>query len=216
MDRLSAVAAGRRALAGRAASNGLVLSRTLVQLLACALLACDDGPNKAAPTPEGRVNAVMAHGKKQSFADLCDVEPNPAKDLAWPELTTAAPSPSNRYRWVNLWATWCKPCVEELPLLSRSFGEWKKQGQDVVLTLVSVDADAAAAASFISERSGLPATLQFKDPAAASTWLNSAGLSSGSAIPVHMVLDAQDKLLCARSGGISGADLERFRGAMFP
>jgi hypothetical protein len=42
------------------------------------------------------------------------------------------------------------------------------------------------------------------------------GLTSGSAIPVHLVLDAQDQLLCARSGGISAADLDRFQRALFP
>jgi hypothetical protein len=38
----------------------------------------------------------------------------------------------------------------------------------------------------------------------------------GSAIPVHMLLDAQDRLLCARSGGVSESDVERFRRARFP
>ena len=200
MDRLSAIASAFGLL-----SLGLTVA------------ACDDGPSKTAPAPEGRVNAVMANHKKQSFADLCDVAPEPAKAISWPELSTGtAPTPTNKYRWVNVWATWCKPCVEELPLLGRSFGEWKKQGQDVALTLVSVDADAAAAKGFIDARAGLPATLQLKEPAAASTWLSNAGLASGSAIPVHMVLDAQDKLLCARSGGISQADLDKFRVAMFP
>jgi thiol-disulfide isomerase/thioredoxin len=198
MDRLSAIAKA-------------------VGLLSLGLtMACDDGPSKPAAPVEGRVNAVMANGKKKTFADLCDVAPDPSKALSWPELNSVAPAPSNHYRWVNIWATWCKPCVEELPLLSRSFADWKKQGQDVTLTLVSVDADANAANSFIAQRTGLPATLQLKDPAAASSWLSSAGLASGSAIPVHMVLDAQDKLVCARSGGISQTDLERFRAVMFP
>jgi thiol-disulfide isomerase/thioredoxin len=186
--------------------------------LACVWLgaACDDGPAKAPPQAEGRVNAVMASKKKQSFADLCDVAPDPAKPISWPELNGGAPTPTNRYRWLNVWATWCKPCVEELPLLTHSFAEWKKQGQDVALTLLSVDADAAAAKSFIEARVGLPSSLQLKEASAASAWLSSVGLTSGSAIPVHIVLDAQDKLLCARSGGISQADLEKFRGAMFP
>ena len=199
MDRLSAIA------------NALA-----VITLGVAANACDNGSSKPAPVPEGRVNAVMASGKKQSFADLCDAAPDPAKPLSWPELNSAAPAPTNRYRWVNVWATWCKPCVEELPLLTRSFAEWKKQGQDVALTLVSVDADAHAAKSFIEARAGLPPTLQLKDPGSASTWLSGAGLASGSSIPVHMVLDAQDKLLCARAGGISQTHLDRFRSAMFP
>jgi hypothetical protein len=31
-----------------------------------------------------------------------------------------------------------------------------------------------------------------------------------------MLLDAQDRLLCARSGGVSETDVARFRRALFP
>jgi thiol-disulfide isomerase/thioredoxin len=115
-----------------------------------------------------------------------------------------------------VWATWCKPCIEELPMLTRVLGDWKKQGQAVELTLVSVDADAAAAQQFIAQHAGTPATLQISDPAQATPWLTSLGLATGSSIPVHMIVDAQGNLVCARSGGISEEDLERFRRALFP
>ena len=180
------------------------------------LAACGEQPSSAPPAPEGRVNAVMAT-KKASFADLCDIAPEPAKDFAWPELTVAAPpAAAGPYRWVNVWATWCKPCIEELPLLTRTFDEWKKQGQDVALTLVSVDADAEAAKKFIAERPGTPVSLQLKDASKAADWLTEIGLASGSAIPVHTVLDAKGSLVCARAGGVTQPQLERFKQAMFP
>ena len=184
----------------------------------CALgaAACDEQPSKAANPPEGRVNAVLASTKKTSFADLCDVAPDPAKPFSWPELSAGDPGPASHYRWINVWATWCKPCVEELPLLTRSFADWKKQGQHVGLTLVSVDADGAAAKTFIESRPGLPPTLQLKEASSAGDWLDKIGLASGSAIPVHIVLNDHDQLLCARSGGISQPDLDRFHRALFP
>jgi thiol-disulfide isomerase/thioredoxin len=191
------------------------LSALIATLLPLMAAGCDDGQARGA-TPEARVNAVMASGKKVSFADLCDVAPDPAKAFAWPELSSEAPKPTGHPRWVNVWATWCKPCVEELPMLSRSFADWKKQGQEIGLTLISVDADDSAAKSFIDARPGLPPSLQLKDASAASAWLSSVGLASGSAIPVHMLLDADDRLLCARSGGVSETDVERFHRALFP
>ena len=38
---------------------------------------------------------------------------------------------------VNFWATWCKPCVKELPDFERTYAEQK--GNDVELILVSLD-----------------------------------------------------------------------------
>ena len=163
------------------------------------------------------MNAVMASGKRASFADLCDLAPDPGKPFRWPELTAAAPQPTTaKYRWVNVWATWCKPCVEELPLLTRTFDEWKKRGQDVTLTLLSVDADAEAAKKFLAERPGTPPSLQLKDAGKAGEWLEQVGLSSGAAIPVHTVLDASGNLVCARAGGVTATHLERFQQVMFP
>ncbi|MGH7461357.1 MAG: peroxiredoxin family protein, partial [Longimicrobiales bacterium] len=39
---------------------------------------------------------------------------------------------------LNVWATWCRPCVEEMPALDRVYRELKAEGLEVVA--VSVDA----------------------------------------------------------------------------
>jgi thiol-disulfide isomerase/thioredoxin len=192
---------------------------TLAALSGGLLFGCDDPAAKEPPPAEARVNAVMANSKKNSFADLCDLAPEPgAKVFAWPELAAPAPplAAGARYRWVNVWATWCKPCIEELPLLTKTFEAWKKQGQTVELTLVSVDADAQAAKSFIAARPGAPASLQLKDSTKASDWLTQIGLASGASIPVHTILDDKGNLLCARAGGVGETHLERFKQLLFP
>ncbi|MCX2679701.1 TlpA disulfide reductase family protein [Galbibacter sp. EGI 63066] len=38
---------------------------------------------------------------------------------------------------VNFWATWCKPCVNELPYFEQLYTEYKKEGVEVIL--VSLD-----------------------------------------------------------------------------
>jgi len=201
MDRLSAVA--------------------LVTLLATTACGSEREPSpQTSPQPTGRFEAVR-HGKGHSLAELCDRAPQPAAPFAWPELSSSAPQPSaggaKYYRWVNVWATWCSPCIKELPRLANTLAEWKRQGRAVTLTLLSVDADPAAAQRFIQERPGLPETLQIKpDSGHVNSWLSAQGVSAGAAIPVHFILDAQDRLVCARSGEISEDDLDRFRRALFP
>jgi thiol-disulfide isomerase/thioredoxin len=207
MDRLSAVRSRRERCWVVLAAIGCGLA-----------LACDEPAAKEPAPGEARVNAVMASGKRQSFADLCDLAPEPAKPFVWPELTQPTPplAAGARFRWVNVWATWCKPCIEELPLLTKTFEAWKKAGQSVDFTLVSVDADAAAAKSFIAARPGTPASLQLKDPAAAGDWLTQVGLASGASIPVHILLDDRGNMSCARAGGVAQTHLDRFKQLMFP
>jgi thiol-disulfide isomerase/thioredoxin len=190
----------------------------VVSCIAC--IACGDAPAQDGPAPavEGRVNAVMAKSKGPTFADLCDVAPSKAKPktFTWPALLAAAPASKAPYRWINVWATWCKPCIEELPLLDKTLAAWRAQGHDITLTLVSVDGDAEAPKTFMTAHPGVPSTLQISDATQATPWLTSLGLQSGSSIPVHVLVDANDQLLCARSGGLSESDLERFHHALFP
>ena len=51
----------------------------------------------------------------------------------------------NQYRGkivvLNFWATWCPPCVEEMPSLVELQKQMRAQGKDVVVLAVSVDDD---------------------------------------------------------------------------
>jgi len=50
---------------------------------------------------------------------------------------------------VNFWATWCPPCLEEMPAMERLYRKHKDAG--FTLVAVSVDADAKKVTPFVSE-----------------------------------------------------------------
>ena len=52
---------------------------------------------------------------------------------------------------LNFWATWCPPCVEEMPSLVRMTTRFKDKG--VVVLAVSIDADDAAYHKFLKDYS---------------------------------------------------------------
>lgn len=53
------------------------------------------------------------------------------------ELQKMMSTPSDKIQVVNFWATWCAPCVRELPL----FEKLNKENLDVKVMLVSMDYD---------------------------------------------------------------------------
>lgn len=54
------------------------------------------------------------------------------------QLLALINQPSDQIRVINFWATWCAPCIKELPL----FEKLNAQGDDgVKITLVSMDLD---------------------------------------------------------------------------
>ena len=51
---------------------------------------------------------------------------------------------------VDIWASWCAPCMEEMPLLDDMAGRLKKKGIEIIA--VSVDEDKDSAQTFLSSR----------------------------------------------------------------
>lgn len=185
-------------------------------LLSALTLGCDDKTIAAEQQP-GRFDAVRTRANKKTWSDVCDVAPAEPSPLKWPTLTSVVPANyGETYRWVNVWASWCKPCIEELPLLTQTLRTWREHHHPVALTLLSVDADTQSAEQFLASRPGLPASTKIQDASTAPTWLTQLGLGAGTSIPVHLITDARDNLLCVRAGSLTPRDLDHFQKLLFP
>jgi thiol-disulfide isomerase/thioredoxin len=210
MDRLPAV--GHVADAALAAPRVLALALALGLLLGV-LLGLAGCPDESAPAPS-RVNAVSAARKRARPAsdDFCDVAPRPgALRFSLPPLAAAASAPAagTGWRWVNVWATWCKPCVAELPLLARWPARLSQGGVPVSLLMLSVDESDAALQRFRKEHPELPAGARLAGPGALAPWLTGLGLSADTSIPVHVFVDPQGQVRCVRAGTLESSDYPR-------
>jgi len=66
---------------------------------------------------------------------------------------------------IHFWATWCPPCVEEIPALSRFWDKYRSR-DDIALYAISVDQDWKAIDTFMARNpSSIPL---FHDPGAAT------------------------------------------------
>ena len=63
--------------------------------------------------------------------------------------TVSLPNFGGKVLVLNFWATWCPPCVEETPSLSRFAAEYANKG--VVVLAVSVDRDEKAYQTFLAK-----------------------------------------------------------------
>ncbi len=98
--------------------------------------------------------------------------------------------------WVNFMATYCPPCVDELPILQRVQDE---QGESIAVLLVDVGEDEDTVQTFVDELNvTLPVGLD-RDGRAVSDW-------RALALPIHLWLDGDGKIRAVVYGG-GGPDI---------
>lgn len=172
--------------------------------------------NSSEPTPApARFDAVQAAPEKVSLEAWCDQYPaaDAAKAFNWPGMATPAPT-SGKPTWVNIWATWCGPCVAEMPRLVSWHEKLKQEGVESDLVFISVDEKTSDIERFYKQHASFPPSLHMSDPKTLEPWLNSVGLDASAAIPLHFFLDGQGRMRCERSGGVGDSDYAEVKTAL--
>ncbi len=188
---------------------------TLALAALAALAGCDDGRPAATEPAPSRFNGLKRDGAQKAASTFCEVSwPAGEKAQRFTEPATKplpvkleAKKPGGGWRWVNLWATWCHPCIEEIGLLSRWEQTLKKDGVNLDLELYSVDDDAGALQAWLQKKP-MPGTVKWLVGGANDlpAVLTTLGVDKTAGIPVHALVDATGALRCVRTGGVHDQD----------
>ena len=100
---------------------------------------------------------------------------------------------------VNFWASWCPPCVHEMPSMQKLWADWRGDGLEILAVNLG-EKDAAMRAFVARHQLGFPILL---DPAkqAAKAW-------KVYAYPTSFILDRHGLIRLAVAGGIDWGDSE--------
>ncbi len=178
-------------------------------------------PAGEVPVERERFNAVAAKPTEAQPGEMCDqyFPGDDAPTFSWPALTTASPKSTSGWRWISLWATWCKPCIREMPMLA----DWQKRfaqaGRKVDLQFVSVDEDDDTVKDFRAKHPATPPSLRLADANKASEWLKQLKLRKDTPVdmqvlPMHIFVDPDNRIRCVRASEMAESDYQDVLGLL--
>ena len=152
-----------------------------------------------APPPAASPRAVAARrlSVDEAIKELDLVRPSRPKLADDFTIPTAAGTPFrlSAYRgrpvFINFWATWCPPCLEEMPAMERLWQAQKAAG--LVMLAVTVDADPKLVTPFL-ERHGLTFAVGL------DTKMDVANTYGVRALPSSFVIDREGRLAALAIG----------------
>jgi len=100
---------------------------------------------------------------------------------------------------INLWATWCPPCVREMPM----FVEAQRQHADVHFVFINQGEDGAQVARWLHSRQLSLANMLLDEKRSASAVFKQQGY------PTTLFFNARGALVASRLGELSAATLEQ-------
>lgn len=104
--------------------------------------------------------------------------------------------PADRWVWLNVWATWCGPCVKEMPMMEEWRAKLQAEGLPVELWYLSVDEQEKVLASFLLQRPSMApgVSLRLKSYDTLFPWLTRYQIDPQLGIPIHMLIAPGGKL----------------------
>ena len=166
--------------------------------LTCAIAllagACD---RQSAEPAQQQENSVEANAE-----ELTGTLDRTHAGAALPEVTVTDPAgtklnlaeASGKPMLLNLWATWCAPCVVEMPMLDAIAGE---MGDRLRVVTVSEDMKGAEVVAPFFEQKGFANLPHWMDPEMDLAF----GFGGGASLPLTVLYDAEGKEVWRMIGG---------------
>ncbi len=172
-------------------------------LLSSLVMGCAPTERPAEPA-KSRVDVpVVADSNKPESPDTwCEVRNKGATgpEFKLPALDGAPLAGTGAARWVNVWATWCVPCLEEMPRLVKMQERLAKDGVNVDLQFLSADQDVAALGAWKAKNPAFP-TMHVANYADVQPWFRSLQLQNDT-LPAHFFVTAEGRVSCVRTGAV--------------
>lgn len=148
--------------------------------------------------------------KKMLFGLLLAAQSVPAQDIPWIKAGEIGrwKDPANDTVYVvNFWATWCQPCIAELPAFERLNAEFAGRPVQVILVSTDFKRDVEKRLKPFVREKQLRSRVVFMDEPNPNTWINAINPDWSGAIPATLIVAQGRGVERFFEGGLSYEEL---------
>ena len=131
------------------------------------------------------------------FCISCDItSQNEVTSLSYNELKPLLHKEGNKTYVVNFWATWCAPCIKELP-----YFEAINQKENVEVLLVSLDFPKHKESRLLPfiKKNQLQSNVVLLDDSNENLWINAIDSTWSGAIPATLIYNQNKRMFYEQS-----------------
>lgn len=99
---------------------------------------------------------------------------------------------------VNFWATWCKPCIEELPDFERTYAEYKDKNVELILVSLDMPSMWKSKLEPYVEEHGLKGEVIILDDPKMNDWIPKIDTNWDGGIPASLIYNANRRQFYAQ------------------
>ncbi len=96
---------------------------------------------------------------------------------------------------INFWATWCRPCVKELPIFKKVYEELKNEKVQFVLTSMDFGNNVESRVGAFIKRHEIPSGMNvvILDDPDSNSWINKVNTNWSGSIPATLIYRKGEK-----------------------
>ena len=120
------------------------------------------------------------------------------KDLpvvGFPELKAAMAKSKAKVTMVAVWATWCGPCIAEMPHLAEFYHKQHKNGLEIIALSVDDPSEMSEEIQSVLDKIKVPFPVMLLKPETEDTFFGAFGEKYGGKLPATAIFDASGKKL---------------------
>jgi thiol-disulfide isomerase/thioredoxin len=127
--------------------------------------------------------------------------------MYYKEIAKELHKPGDKIKVVNLWATWCKPCVAELPYFDAYA---QAHADEIEMVLVSLDfpADQDSRLPAFLEKKGIKSRVIAVRDTDPNDWIPLVNPGWQGAIPATYIVDKKGKIVAFHSASLQEKELD--------